>query len=339
VTTLAALAILLALLIGPLVMAPIEHNFEAYCFVIGLIAVSVSHCWSSALVYHAGTEPLMITTAVVVAGLLFGRIRRPLDHAFTGLRERVPRAALTAVVIAGIALLSSVVTAIVAALLLAEAVQLLRFDSAKRITVTVLGCFAIGMGAALTPIGEPLATLVVNGLSLRFGDLFRLLAPYVLPGVAVFGFFAGWVARGAYETATTVTADLVDETSLAAILQGLKVYIFVAGLVLVSFAFEPMADRYVPSLGTGALYWINMASAALDNATLVAVEMHHMAPERARELLLSLLVAGGMLIPGNIPNIVSAGVLRIGSLAWARRGVPIGLAVLGIYFAVFALLS
>jgi predicted cation transporter len=335
----AALAILLALLIGPLVLAPIEHNFEAYCFVLGLIAVTVSHGWSGALVLHAGTDPLMITAAVIVAGLIFRRIRTPLDQAFSGLRDGVSRGALTAAVIVGIAILSSVVTAIVAALLLAEIVRLLRFDSAKRTTVTVLGCFAIGMGAALTPIGEPLATLVVSGLNLGFGDLFHLLAPLVLPGVAAFGLAAGWVARGAYEEPASIAIAPIHETPLTAVIQGLKVYIFVAGLVLVSFSFEPLADRYVPTLATGALYWINILSAALDNATLVAVEIHHMAPERARELLLSLLIAGGMLIPGNIPNIVSAGALHIGSLAWARHGVPIGLTVLGIYFAVFYWLS
>ena len=130
-----------------------------------------------------------------------------------------------------------------------------------------------------------------------------------------------------------------QETPLEAAAQGLKVYVFVAGLVLVSKAFEPLADHYVPMLGTSTLYWINILSAALDNATLVAVEMHHMPLERAREVLMSLLIAGGMLIPGNIPNIVSAGVLRIGSIEWARRGMPIGLLLLGIYFAVFLCLN
>ena len=60
---------------------------------------------------------------------------------------------------------------------------------------------------------------------------------------------------------------------------------------------------------------------------------------RAREAILSLLVSGGMLIPGNIPNIVSAGALRIGSAAWAKIGVPMGLVMLGIYFAVIKILS
>jgi predicted cation transporter len=60
---------------------------------------------------------------------------------------------------------------------------------------------------------------------------------------------------------------------------------------------------------------------------------------RAREAILALLVSGGILIPGNIPNIISAGALRIGSVEWAKIGVPMGLILLGIYFAVIKLLS
>jgi predicted cation transporter len=40
-----------------------------------------------------------------------------------------------------------------------------------------------------------------------------------------------------------------------------------------------------------------------------------------------------------IPNIVSAGALRIGSVAWAKVGVPMGLLMLGIYFAVIKFLG
>ena len=40
-----------------------------------------------------------------------------------------------------------------------------------------------------------------------------------------------------------------------------------------------------------------------------------------------------MLIPGNIPNIVCAGKLGIKSGEWARIGLPIGLAAMGVYFA------
>jgi len=46
-----------------------------------------------------------------------------------------------------------------------------------------------------------------------------------------------------------------------------------------------------------------------------------------------------LLIPGNFPNIVSAGTLKIRSAAWAKIGVPMGLVMLGIYFAVIKLLG
>jgi predicted cation transporter len=44
--------------------------------------------------------------------------------------------------------------------------------------------------------------------------------------------------------------------------------------------------------------------------------------------LLGLLIAGGMLIPGNIPNIIAAHALRITSTEWARLGVPLGFALM-----------
>jgi len=109
--------------------------------------------------------------------------------------------------------------------------------------------------------------------------------------------------------------------------------------VMFSAAYGPIANEYVSKMSNDLLFWANTVSAALDNATLVALEVHSMALPRAHEAILSLLVSGGMLIPGNIPNIVSAGALRIGSAAWAKIGVPMGLVMLGIYFAVIKLLS
>jgi predicted cation transporter len=116
-----------------------------------------------------------------------------------------------------------------------------------------------------------------------------------------------------------------------------KVFAFVAGLILISEAYAPLAKRVLPYLTIEALFWINTVSAALDNATLVALEIHGMTTERALYVLLSLLVSGGMLIPGNIPNVVSAGILRIRSAEWARVAIPLGLVMLGIYFAALKL--
>ena len=125
----------------------------------------------------------------------------------------------------------------------------------------------------------------------------------------------------------------------AIFVQAGKVFAFIAGLVMISHAYGPIANEYVSKMSNDLLFWANTVSAALDNATLVALEVHSMTLPRAREAILSLLVSGGMLIPGNIPNIVSAGALRIGSAAWAKVGVPMGLVMLGIYFAFIKLLG
>ncbi len=58
---------------------------------------------------------------------------------------------------------------------------------------------------------------------------------------------------------------------------------------------------------------------------------------QVRSALMGLLVAGGMLIPGNIPNIIAAGKLGITSREWGRVGIPLGLAAMAICFVVLFL--
>ncbi len=49
---------------------------------------------------------------------------------------------------------------------------------------------------------------------------------------------------------------------------------------------------------------------------------------------MGLLIAGGMLIPGNIPNIIAAGKLGITSREWAEVGLPIGLVLMALFFVI-----
>jgi predicted cation transporter len=55
---------------------------------------------------------------------------------------------------------------------------------------------------------------------------------------------------------------------------------------------------------------------------------------KVKSVLMGLLVSGGMLIPGNIPNIISANKLGITSKEWAKLGVPLGLAAMLVYFII-----
>lgn len=330
-----AAILLIFLLFGPLAIAPIGRNLELYCLSLGMLGVSAGAQWQWELAKRALTAPIMITAAVLAAGLVFEYGREPLDLAFARMRAVVPRPPLTALTIFVIAILSSVITAIVAALVLVEALGLLQIAGESRTKVAVAGCFAIGLGAALTPIGEPLATLVAQALRLGFFGLLRLLGPWVLPGIIGASALAGFFARGDYDLAASEIH--VRESKWELLFESAKVYAFIVGLVLISEAYAPLAARYLPMFGDDALFWANTISAALDNATLVALEVHHMSAARAIDVLLSLLVSGGILIPGNIPNIVSASALRINSIEWARVGIPIGIAMLGIYFAVLRL--
>jgi predicted cation transporter len=96
-----------------------------------------------------------------------------------------------------------------------------------------------------------------------------------------------------------------------------------------------MVERYLLYIPAWGLYWINTISAVLDNATLTAAEITPlMNRETIRYLLLGLLISGGMLIPGNIPNIICAGKLSIRSKEWVKAGVPLGLVLMVGYFIV-----
>jgi len=332
-----ALVILVLLLFGPLAISWIEHNIELYCLGLGILATFLGAGFSRELIAEALQEPVAISIAVIAAALLFGWSGAWLDRSFSALRARVSRPVLSASAIFVIAMISSIITAIVAALVLVQIVGMLHFEREKRVRVTIAGCFAIGMGAALTPLGEPLSTLAARALNLGFFGLFELLAPWVIPGVVASSIVAGVFARGDYDDAHAV--GHLRQSFRDILIQAGKVFAFIAGLVMISDAYGPIANEYVGKMSNDLLFWANTVSAALDNATLVALEVHRMTLPRAREAILALLVSGGILIPGNIPNIVSAGALRIGSAEWAKTGVPMGLILLGIYFAVIKLLS
>jgi predicted cation transporter len=47
-----------------------------------------------------------------------------------------------------------------------------------------------------------------------------------------------------------------------------------------------------------------------------------------KDALMGLLIAGGMLIPGNIPNIICASKLSIKSKEWAVFGLPLGMVIM-----------
>jgi predicted cation transporter len=232
-------------------------------------------------------------------------------------------------------LASSIISAIIAALLLVEFISVLPLHRHAKVNLTIIACFAIGLGAALTPLGEPLSTIAISKLSgapyhADFLYLAKLLAFYVVPAVILLGVAAIFLVHEAPEdTGESLAAEEEEEKLSEVLVRAGKVYVFVMALIFLGAGFKPLIDAYLIKLSPQILFWVNMISAVLDNATLAAAEIGPTLNEaQIKSALLGLLISGGMLIPGNIPNIIAAHTLQIKSTEWARLGVPLGLVMM-----------
>jgi predicted cation transporter len=330
--------ILLLVLLMPFTVKQVEHNLEFFLFFMGIAAAGISGMLDRHLVEKALVDPIIITIAVFVAGLLTKWFQGPMERSiWWGSRILTPRVffALTVVVLG---LASSIITAIIAAIILVIIINVLPLDRKSEIRFTVLSCFSIGLGAALTPIGEPLATITISKLNEDFFYLLKLIGSEVLPAIMIFGIMSMFLVKPHQDT-NGLKSQTNSETYSEISVRSLKVYLFVMGLTFLGHGFEPFIHEYVIGLPPSLLYWINMISAILDNATLAAAEISpEMDSETIRAVLLGLIISGGMLIPGNIPNIISAGKLNITSKEWASFGVPVGLATMLLYFLVLFLI-
>ncbi|WP_018664044.1 DUF1646 family protein [Heyndrickxia acidiproducens] len=338
----------------------VERNIEVFLFVMGIAAVIVSQSFSWHLVKEALIHPLSITIAVLIAGLLFRWFEKPIEKGIVWISNAMPYRLFIGLFVVVLGLLSSIITAIVAAIVLVAVISILRLDRKTEIRLVVLACFAIGLGAVLTPIGEPLSTIVVSKLNEDFFYLLKLVGTSVIPAVIIFGVIAAFMVKpgqhslGRLEAAAgkelekqsvedgglTAEASSLSESYREILIRGLKIYLFVMALTFLGAGFEPFIEAYLLDLSPLVLYWINMVSAVLDNATLAAAEISPaMGDETVKDILMGLLISGGMLIPGNIPNIIAAGKLKITSKEYARFAFPIGLAAMAIYFVIIVLVK
>ena len=343
-------AVALAVLALPFAVKKIEHNLEPFFLVMGVIAVSISGLWSWELVKEAlkapvmiGSLPIGIFQVVLIFGLLLYFFNKPFRNAILSLAAKLGPRWFIFLFIAVLGLISSLISVIVTACILAEVIAALPFSKSDKVKMTVVACFAVGLGAGLTPVGEPLSTILVNKLAgppynADFFFLLRNFGVYIIPGVIAMALF-GAVYVGRKVSLQVEAMDTGEcETLKGSIVRALKVFVFIAALILLGEGLKPLIVWYLDEISPWGLYWINTLSAVLDNATLAAVEIGPtMALSQIVSAVMALLIAGGMLIPGNIPNIVAAGRLRITMKEWAKIGVPIGVVIMVVYFIVLIL--
>lgn len=350
------LAVLGLVLVLPFLIKLVEHNLEYFLFIMGLLAALIAGSLNLGLAKEIMSNSLLylITIAVLVAGLVFHLAQQNIKNAFDRLMVSIPIEVLVFVLIVLVGLVSSLITAIIASLVLVEAISALPLRRPDKTRITVISCFSIGLGAVLTPIGEPLSTIVVSKLGTDFWYLFRETGPFILPVILLLGIGGAVYAGKRYrkerqerltegEQEEIIPAGLPEEENPESLkdvfVRAFKIFVFVIALELLGAGFKPLIDKYLVNLSYMILYWVNMVSSILDNATLAAAEISPaLSSRQIQAILLGLLTSGGMLIPGNIPNIISAGKLKIKSREWAATGVPLGLGILAVYFAVLVLL-
>src|SRR6185503_9297137 len=184
------IVIFIIVLIGPFLNKRIESNLEAFLFAMGLISATIANAWSAEVIHEGFIAPINITLAVLGAGVMFHYLRKYIDHAMRRVLITVPLAVIVCAGIIVLGLVSSIISAIIAALLLVEFITVLPLHRHAEINLTIIACFAIGLGAALTPLGEPLSTIVVSKLGgapyhADFFYLAKLLGFYVVPAVII----------------------------------------------------------------------------------------------------------------------------------------------------------
>ena len=187
----------------------------------------------------------------------------------------------------------------------------------------------LAMGYSAANLSAPIAS----------GYLIDHLGWFVLGGILFMAGLASAIRDNPIQKAPgpkPADASAPDEHSVKSIvIRAAKVYLFVMALVFLGDGLKPLAMKTISHLSAGWLYWINTLSAVLDNATLAAIEVTPDISTRTLTfLLMSLIVSGGMLIPGNIPNIICASKLGIKSKEWAKAAVGLGAAVMVAYFII-----
>jgi len=340
-------AITLAVLALPFKVKKIEQNLEPFFLVMGVIAVSVSGLWSWELVKEAlkapvmiGSLPIGIFQVVLIFGLLIYFFNEPFRNGIIFFARKLGTRVFIFLFIALVGLLSSVVSVIVTACVLSEVIAVLPFTRNDKVRTTILACFAAGLGAVMTPVGEPLSTILVNKLAgppYNADFLFPLqhFGIYVIPGVIAIALLGTVYISHREHLESAIVAPGYVETKRLVIVRAVRVFVFIAALILLGEGLKPLIVWYLDEVPSWGLYWINTISAVLDNATLTAVEIGPtMELSQIISAVMALLIAGGMLIPGNIPNIVAAERLKIGMKEWAVPAVPLGLVIMAIYFVI-----
>ncbi|GAB1402520.1 DUF1646 family protein [Elusimicrobiota bacterium] len=330
--------IVLVVIVMPLINKHIEENLEMFILATGLLAATISNIWNWNLIKITLGHPVMISLTVLVMGILFKIFNKQIIICINKVVKNIGVRWTLALSTFILGLISSVITAIIASLILSEIASVINLKRQEKIKFIVYSCFAIGIGAVLTPVGEPLGTIIISKLSgaphnADFFFMIDLLLVYILSANLFLSVLSYKIIKKESVFEENIIKNKADTKNREILYRFIKVYAFVAGLILLGDGLKPLAYKTVAQLEGMELYWINILSAVLDNATMAAIEIvPEMSVVTLKYLIVSLIISGGIMIPGNIPNIICASKLKITSKEWIKVGFPLGMIMLVFYF-------
>lgn len=327
------------LLVWPLASRWVESHLEIFLLLVGAAAVTISGGWSVDFIYETLQYPVNVAFIVLVVSVIFNNYSRYIFRVlFAFFRKLEPQYSFALLVFL-LGITSSLVSVTVAALVLAEVLKVVNLERLSTVRITVFACYAIGLGAVLTPLAEPLGLIINNALTgaPHFADFFFLMRHFfvwIAPAILLMSAAAGYSARHA---GTTMQMHIREdkETYGSMLCRTWHIYMFVAALNLISAGLRPLAQSTITHLGGKVLFLANAVSVIIDNATLAAIEIvPTISMNDLIYMVIGLAAFGSMLVQGNLPNIVAAEKLGIKSREWASVAVPTGLVLMGAYFII-----
>ena len=329
--------VVLNLLVWPLKSKWVENHLEIFLLMVGAAAVTISGMWSKEFIYDALNSPVNVAFIVLVVSIIFNYYSRYIFRVlFVLFRFFEPKYSF-AILVFLLGITSSVFSVTVAALVLAEVLQVVNLEREQTVKVTVYACYAIGLGAVLLPLAERLGLVIYKELAAgpHQADFFFVLKHFfwwIMPAISLMALAAGYTVRNANaQVELHIREDKEDTRSM--LRRTWHIYLFVAALTLISTGLRPFADATIARLSGKILFWANSVSVIIDNATLAAIEITpDVTIPNLMYMVIGLAAFGSMLIQGNLPNIVAAEKLGIKSREWARVAVPTGLVLMSGYF-------
>ena len=327
------------LLVWPLTSRWVESHLEIFLLMVGAAAVTISGGWSVDFIYETLQYPVNVAFIVLVVSVIFNNYSRYIFRVlFAFFRKLEPQYSFALLVFL-LGITSSLVSVTVAALVLAEVLKVVSLERPSTVRITVFACYAIGLGAVLTPLAEPLGLIINNALTgaPHFADFFFLMRHFfvwIAPAILLLSAAAGYSARHA---GTTMQMHIREdkETYGSMLRRTWHIYMFVAALNLISAGLRPLAQSTITHLGGKVLFLANAVSVIIDNATLAAIEIvPTISMNDLIYMVIGLAAFGSLLVQGNLPNIVAAEKLGIKSREWASIAVPTGLVLMGGYFII-----